>query len=498
MEENKKTCGARGLVIREPLIFETGSPGRTGANLPDAKGVDEADASKIYGDLYRDELVDFPEVSEAEAARHYNRLSALNFHVDAGLYPLGSCTMKYNPKCNEVWSMLPGFAFAHPYLRDEDMRGCLEMMYLLEEYLAEITGMDATTLQPAAGAHGEMTGLLLIAAYHQGKGDPKRKVVLVPDTAHGTNPASARLAGFDTREIKSDSNGMVAADTVRKECDETVAALMMTNPNTLGMFESEADEIAKVLHERGALLYCDGANLNAIMGITRPGDIGFDVIQLNLHKTMSTPHGGGGPGSGPVCVKKILEPYLPVPRILKNGDVYETSNDIPGSIGRVRSFFGNFGVMIKAFSYIRSMGPDGLKRASEMAVLNANYLKQRLRKTYNLPYDGQNMHEVVFDDRHLKDTGVTTMDIAKRLIDYGFHPPTVYFPLVVHGALMMEPTETETPETIDTFAETMETISREAQTDPALVKTAPHNTLLRRLDETQAARKPRLRWRRGD
>jgi len=479
--------------MNEPLIFEAGSPGRSGVSLPDP-GVEEATPSSLYGELARDGLSGFPEVGEAEVARHYHRLSALNFHIDAGFYPLGSCTMKYNPKCHEKWASLDGFALAHPYLPEDAAQGTLELMALLEQYLAEITGMDAVSLQPAAGAHGELTGLFLVASYHRSRGDSKRKVVLIPDTAHGTNPASSRLAGFDIKEIKSDSRGLVTVAAVEKACDDTCAALMMTNPNTLGLFESEIVEIAKVLHERGALLYCDGANLNALLGVARPGDMGIDVIQVNLHKTFSTPHGGGGPGSGPVCVKEILSPFLPVPRILRDGDAWKITEDLPDSIGRVRSFFGNFGVMIKAFAYIRSMGPDGLKRIAELAVLNANYLKQQLRKTYHLPYDGPSLHECVFDDQHLKETGVTTMDIAKRLIDYGFHPPTVYFPLVVHGALMIEPTETETPEAIDAFVKAMELISREAEREPEIVKTAPHNTLLRRLDETRAARRPKLRW----
>ena len=480
-------------MMREPAIFEIGAPGRTGASIPDP-GVERTNPEKIYGDLSRKELADFPEASEAEVVRHYHRLSSYNFHVDSGFYPLGSCTMKYNPKCNDKWSGLDGFAGSHPYLPTKAAQGALEMMALLEKYLAEITGMDAVTLQPAAGAHGEMTGLLLIAAYLRKRGDTRRKVVLVPDTAHGTNPASCKLAYFDIKEVKSEPTGRISVETIKKACDDTTAALMVTNPNTLGIFESEIVEIAKVLHERGALLYCDGANMNAIMGIARPGDMGIDVIQLNLHKTFSTPHGGGGPGSGPVCVKKILEPYLPVPRIERDGDCWKASDDYPETIGRVRSFFGNFGVMIKAFAYIRSMGPDGLKRASELAVLNANYLKARLRKTYNLPYDRPSMHECVFDDKHLKKTGIATMDIAKRLIDYGFHPPTVYFPLVVHGALMIEPTETETIETIDAFVEALELISKEAEETPDLVHTAPHNTVVRRMDETRAARQPKLRW----
>jgi len=497
MEENKKQPlpGTRGLVMREPVVFEIGAPDRSGASLSET-GVEEANPEKLYGALARKELGDFPEAGEAEIVRHYHRLSSFNFHVDGGFYPLGSCTMKYNPKCNEKWAALEGFAGAHPYMPDHAAQGALELMALLEKYLAEITGMDAVTLQPAAGAHGELTGLLLIAAYLRKRGDSKRKVVLIPDTAHGTNPASCKLAYFDVKEIKSESSGRISVETIKEACDDSTAALMVTNPNTIGIFESEIMEIGKVLHDRGALLYCDGANMNAIMGIARPGDMGIDVIQLNLHKTFSAPHGGGGPGSGPVCVKKILEPFLPIPRIVRGDKGWETTESNPETIGRVRSFYGNFGVMIKAFSYIRSMGPDGLKRAAELAVLNANYLKKKLRKTYNLPYDQPSMHECVFDDKHLKKTGVTTLDIAKRLIDYGFHPPTVYFPLVVHGALMMEPTETETPETIDAFVEALECISREAEQNPDIVHTAPHNTVVRRMDETRAARQPKLRWRR--
>lgn len=493
MANNKLITGAKGLAFREPLIFEIGSMGRSGVSLP-AVEVDETDPKEIFGDKYRPDVEGFPEVSEAEVVRHFVRLSHQNFNIDSGMYPLGSCTMKYNPKCHEKWATLPRFAEGHPYLPEDLMQGTLELMHELERYLAEICGMDAVTLQPAAGAHGELTGLMLIDAWHRSRGDNKRTTVLVPDTAHGTNPASSKLAGFEVKEIKSDPRGLVSAEEVKKFCDESTAALMMTNPNTLGIFESEIHKIAQILHERGALLYCDGANLNALMGIARPGDMGVDVIQINLHKTFSTPHGGGGPGSGPVAVKKILEPFLPEPRIEKRGNGYHLVENIPTSIGKVRSFFGNFGVMIKAYAYIRSMGAKGLKRASQLAVLNANYLRKKLSTTYHQPYNSPVMHECVFNDHNLKNTGVTTLDIAKRLIDYGFHPPTIYFPLVVHGALMIEPTETESPETLDAFVEVMEKIAEEARTNPEVVKSAPHNTMLRRLDETQAARKPILRW----
>lgn len=493
MSNNKYITGARGLVFREPLLFEIGSPGRSGASLPEA-GVADVDPSKHYGDMARADIPGFPQAAESEVVRHFVRLSQLNFCIDSGMYPLGSCTMKYNPKCHEKWAGLPGFADGHPYQPIELMQGALEMMNSLENYLAEICGMDAVTLQPAAGAHGELTGLMLIDAYHRSRGDNNRTTVLVPDSAHGTNPASSRLAGFEVKQVESDERGLISAEAIRKLCDESTAALMVTNPNTLGLFESEICDIAKALHERGALLYGDGANLNALLGKARPGDMGMDVIQINLHKTFATPHGGGGPGSGPVAIKKILEPFLPVPRIEKLGPKFVLTDDIPQSIGKIRSFFGNFGVMIKAYSYIRSMGPDGLARAAEMAVMNANYIRKKLSRTYHVPYDRPVMHECVLSDRGLKDTGVTTLDIAKRLIDYGFHPPTIYFPLVVHGSLMIEPTETETPETIDAFIEAMEKIAQEARTNPDIVKNAPQNTMLRRLDETQAARKPTLRW----
>ena len=493
MPENKYITGARGLVFREPLVFEIGSPGRSGASVPEA-GVADVDPSAHYGEMARADIPGFPEAAESEVVRHFVRLSLLNLNVDSGMYPLGSCTMKYNPKCNEKWAMLPGFAEGHPYQPVELMQGALEMMSSLENYLAEICGMDAVTLQPAAGAHGELTGLMLIDAYHRSRGDYNRTTVLVPDSAHGTNPASSRLAGFEVKQVESDARGLISAQAVERLCNETTAALMVTNPNTLGLFESEICDIAKALHERGALLYGDGANLNALLGKARPGDMGMDAIQINLHKTFSTPHGGGGPGSGPVAVNKILEPFLPIPRIEKRGDLFALIDDRPQSIGKMRSFFGNFGVMVKAYSYIRSMGAEGLRRAAELAVLNANYMRKKLSKTYYVPYDRPVMHECVFSDRNLKDTGVTTLDIAKRLIDYGFHPPTIYFPLVVHGALMIEPTETETPETIDAFIEAMEIIAEEARSNPDLVHSAPHNTLLRRLDETQAARKPVLRW----
>jgi len=440
-----------------------------------------------------------PEVSEPEVVRHYTRASIENFHVDQGMYPLGSCTMKYNPKVADAAAALPGLNDRHPYLPTWRLQGCLKVMHELERMLCEVGGFDRATLQPSAGAHGELCGLMLIRAFHQARGERRTKV-LMPDTAHGTNPASCTLNGFSTVPLQSSAEqGILYPAAVRKALEENgseVAGIMITNPNTLGLFESHIAEIAGMVHDAGGLVYMDGANLNALMGRFRPGDHGVDVMHYNLHKTFGTPHGGGGPGSGPVGVKAAIAPYLPVPTVEQAGDgSYFLDHDRPQSIGRMKSFYGNFGVLLRAYVYFIEMGARGLCQATDMAVLNANYLRVALREILHVPYPDTCMHEVVASDLLLKPFGVTTLDVAKRLMDYGFHPPTVYFPLVVHGALMIEPTETESPETLDCFIAAMQEIIRDAAEDPERVKSAPQNTLLHRLDETRAARKPVLRYR---
>ncbi|HEY2990547.1 MAG TPA: aminomethyl-transferring glycine dehydrogenase subunit GcvPB [Candidatus Binatia bacterium] len=471
-----------------PLIFESGSPGRSGFFWPEEKG-----PSGLPAELLRDEIAGFPEMGELEVLRHFTRLSHLNFSIETEFYPLGSCTMKYNPKVNEVVARLPGFSLLHPLAPPELIPGALELLFQLEGILAEISGMDYVTLQPAAGAQGELTGLMLIRACLAERGNPRRKVI-VPDTAHGTNPASSTLCGYEVIQVSSNKQGIIEPQTVEQVMDESVAALMITNPNTLGVFEKNIQAIADVVHKRGGLVYLDGANLNALMGIAKPGDMGVDVLHINLHKTFSTPHGGGGPGAGPVGVKAFLRDYLPVPRIHKNDGSYELRTNFSKTVGRVRSFFGNFGILVRAYTYIISLGSDGLEEASRMALLNANYVRKRLENTYSLASTEPSMHECVFTDRQQQKQGVSTLDIAKRLLDYGFHPPTIYFPLVVSGALMIEPTETETRETLDAFADAMLAIAREAREDSALVKTSPHTTPVGRLDEARAARKPVLRW----
>ncbi|MFO0685768.1 MAG: aminomethyl-transferring glycine dehydrogenase subunit GcvPB [Sandaracinus sp.] len=485
--------GATGLTFTEPLIFERGSSGRTGASLAPLD-VPAADPKALFGASFRDEPAHLPEVSEPEAFRHYVRLSQQNFAIDLGMYPLGSCTMKYNPKVNEWAARLPGFAHLHPYAPEHTIQGALELMWRLEAALAEIVGMDRCTLQPAAGAQGELTGLMMIRAYHEAQGRSPKKV-LIPVTAHGTNPASCALNGYTTVPFPSGEDGVVHPEHVAPLLDDDVAAIMMTNPNTVGLFEKNLPTLASMLHDKGALVYGDGANLNALMGRTRPGDLGVDVMQFNLHKTFTTPHGGGGPGCGPVAFKKALEPFMPGPVVEKTSEgTFRLDHERPKSIGRVRSFYGNFGMMVRAYAYIRELGPEGLADATSLAVLNANYLRARLGETWHVAYDKTCMHEVIINDRHLKETGVKTLDIAKRLLDYGFHAPTVYFPLVVPNAMLIEPTETETKETLDAFVDAMTAISNESKENPELVKTAPHHTRLRRLDETRAARKPVLRW----
>ncbi len=483
----------RGLIQDEPLIFEQGGEGRVGYSLPQWD-VEEVDVRKFIPEqLLRDSLDGFPQLSEVDVVRHFTRLSQWNFGVDSGLYPLGSCTMKYNPKVNEKVAEMNGFSDIHPYQPEELVQGILRLLYSLEAFLAEITGMDYVTLQPAAGAQGELTGLMMIKSALRARGE-KRKKVLVPDTAHGTNCSSSTIASFQMVEVKSNERGIIDPENLLKHMDEEVAAIMVTNPNTLGLFERNLQEISQIVHSKGGYVYCDGANLNALMGIVKLGDMGVDVVHINLHKTFSTPHGGGGPGAGPVAIKKELSPFLPVPVIEKDGEIYRLNYDRAKSIGKVKAFYGNFGVLLRAYAYILSMGAEGLRRASEMAVLNANYLMNRLKGYYHLPYEEDCMHECVFTDRYLERYHISTLDIAKRLIDYGFHPPTIYFPLVVKGALMVEPTETESRESIDQFIETMIQISKEAREDPQLLIQAPQRVKVRRLDEVLAARRPKLRW----
>ena len=475
------------------LIFELSKAGRKAYSLP-ACDVPEAD-EKIPEKFARKVDARLPEVFEVDVVRHFTRLSQLNYAVDLGFYPLGSCTMKYNPKVNESVSRLPGFLKLHPYQPEESVQGALKLIYDLERMLCEITGMDRATLQPAAGAHGEMTGLMIIKAALEHRGEGKRNKIIIPDSAHGTNPASASMVGFEVLEVKSDERGNVDVEDLKKLMSDEVAGIMLTNPNTLGLFEERITEIARIIHDAGGLLYYDGANLNANLGKARPGDMGFDVVHLNLHKTFSTPHGGGGPGSGPIAVKKELVPFLPIPVVERDGDRYYLDYDRPLSIGKVRSFYGNFNVMVKAYAYILTMGPEGLKEAAECAVLNANYLMKRLRDYFDLPFDRWCKHEfVISGNKQKKATGVTTLDMVKRLIDYGFHPPTVYFPLIVPEAMMVEPTETESLETLDAFAECMIKIAKEAEEAPEVVKDSPKTTPISRLDEVTAAKRPIVKW----
>jgi glycine dehydrogenase subunit 2 len=475
------------------LIFEKSSPGRKAYSLPPC----DVPADRSLDDLIpaahrRKQPAALPEVYEVDVIRHYTALSKRNFGVDDGFYPLGSCTMKYNPKVNEDVARLPGFARIHPYQPESTVQGALELMYRLQQDLAAITGMDEVSLQPAAGAHGEWTGLMMIRAYHESRGE-KRTKVLVPDSSHGTNPASAATAGFETVTIPSGADGLVDLEALRRAVGPDTAALMLTNPNTLGLFESQIREIAEIVHEAGGLLYYDGANSNAILGITRPGDMGFDVVHLNLHKTFSTPHGGGGPGAGPVGVKRILAPFLPVPVVVRDADgTYRLDADRPQSIGKVKAYYGNFGILVRAYAYILSYGPDGLRQVAENAVLNANYLLRKLAPHFAVPYDRICKHEFVLSGKPLKQYGIRTLDLAKRLLDYGYHPPTIYFPLNVEECIMIEPTETESKETLDAFADAMVRILEEAKENPELVKSAPHTTAVKRLDETTAARKPVL------
>jgi len=478
-------------MIRERLIFEISGKGKKGFVLPKLDVPEKEDLAEHIP--LRNEIKDFPEVSEVEVVRHFTRLSQTNYCIDKGIYPLGSCTMKYNPKLNERISQMEDFQSVHPYSDPEVCQGSLEVLKTSEEVFTEITGMDALSFQPSAGAQGELLGMMLIRACLEDRGDP-RKFVLIPDSAHGTNPSSAHVCGYKVKEIKSNEAGTIDLADLSQNMNEDVAAIMITNPNTLGIFENQIKEASEIVHSRGGLVYMDGANMNALMGICRPGDMGVDVIHLNLHKTFSTPHGGGGPGAGPVGVKNILEPYLPIPRIIKKQNQYFIDEDYPKSIGRVRSFYGNFLVVIKALAYILSLGPNGLREVSETAVLNSNYIRKSLEKEYHLKYKAPTLHECVFSDKYQKEYNISNIDIAKRLIDLGVHPPTMSFPLIVHGALMTEPTETESKADLDLFVGAMMQIAREAKENPDVLKSAPHDSYVRRLDETAAARDPKLRW----
>src|ERR1700676_519116 len=477
----------------EALVFEKSAPGKRAYKMPPLD-VPEVDAAALLGEAHRKKPGLLPELSEIEIIRHFTRLSTWNYAIDLGMYPLGSCTMKYNPRVNELVARIEGLAEAHPYRPDTLAQGILDIVDLLQRCLIEITGMDNITLQPAAGAHGEFTGILLVRAWHESQGNPRRKV-LIPDSAHGTNPATAAICGYQVENLKSNAQGGIDLAALARQVDEDTAALMLTNPSTLGVFENQIHKIADILHAKGALLYMDGANMNALVGKVRPGDFGVDVMHLNLHKTFSTPHGGGGPGPGPVAVKDILEPFVPTPVIVTKSDgALGFDYNRPDSVGRVRAFYGNFGMFVRALAYIMANGPDGLRQTTEDAVLNANYIRKGLEGAYDLPYNTPTMHEVVFSDKLQAKKGVRTMDIAKRLIDYGFHPYTTAFPLIVPGALMIEPTESESIEEMDLFVEAMKSIAEEVEEDPQTVLDAPHSTRVSRLDETAAARKPVLRW----
>lgn len=477
----------------EPTLFEISTPGRVGYSLPSTQTPAVKPNQVLAPKYLRAQKAKLPEVSEFDSVRHFTRLSQWNYSIDTEFYPLGSCTMKYNPRINEEVARLPGFALTHPYQEEEFMQGNLQLMYELQNYLCEIAGMDACTLQPAAGAHGEFTGLLMIRSYHEAKGNPRKKII-IPDSAHGTNPASAAICGYQVVTMKTDKDGILHPDALAALLDEEVACLMLTNPSTIGLFEKNVQTIANMLHDKGALLYCDGANMNALVGMARVGDMGVDCMHYNLHKTFTTPHGGGGPGSGPVVVKKCLEPFLPIPVVVKEGEKYHLETKRPQSIGRVRAFFGNFGMFVRAYTYIREMGREHLPFVAKLAVLNANYIRAKLKDVLPLAYEAPSMHEAIFCDKFLKGTDLKTLDIAKRLIDYGFHPPTVYFPLIVSGSIMIEPTETENKATLDAFVDAVKKIVTECTENPALLHEAPHDAKVKRLDETRAVLQPRLRF----
>lgn len=494
MEEERAAEHAALGAVDEPLVFERSRPGRRASTIP-ALDVPPAPAGAIPAALRRRAPPALPEVAEIELVRHYTRLSQRNFGIDLGFYPLGSCSMKYNPKVADEAAAMPGFRRLHPLQPEAQVQGALQLLVELEQALCAVTGMSAVTFQPAAGAHGELTGLLIMRAYHESRGERRRRVI-IPDSAHGTNPASVALAGFETAEVPSDARGLVDVEALRRLVADDVAGLMITNPNTLGLFEESIARIAEIIHSVGGLLYYDGANLNAILGRCRPGDMGFDIVHMNLHKTFATPHGGGGPGAGPLAVSESLTPFLPGPRPVLDEATGRYRWD-PGdgrSIGRVHTFWGNFGILVRASAYVRALGSDGLRRISERAVLNANYLASRLRATYDLAFPGQPMHEFVLSARRQKARGAKAMDIAKRLIDYGYHPPTVYFPLIVDEAMMVEPTETETPETLDAFADALIAIDAEIDADPEALKNAPVTAPIGRPDEARAARTLKARW----
>jgi glycine dehydrogenase subunit 2 len=476
----------------EPLIFEQSSPGRQGFSLPESD-VPALDVGEVIPDHWQRSALALPEVSELDVVRHFTRLSNRNYSIEHDFYPLGSCTMKYNPKVNDAAAGLPGFQFIHPHQPESTIQGALALIHGLSQLLMGITGYANCSLQPAAGAHGELCGVLMMRAHHVKQGNPRRKMI-IPDSAHGTNPATAAMCGYTAIEVPSSDQGTVDLDALASLLDEDVAGLMLTVPNTLGLFEQDIMEICRMAHEVGALVYCDGANMNALLGSVQPAALGLDVLHLNLHKTFTTPHGGGGPGAGATCVNKTLEPYLPVPLVKEEDGAFAWDYDRPDSIGRIHSFYGNFLNQVRAYTYIRTLGDEGIKRAGEYAVLNGNYLKERLRDAYALRYDRTCMHEVVFAGLKEKAEGVRTLDVAKRMIDYGFHPSTVYFPLIVPEALMIEPTETENKDTLDRFIDALLAIAEEAQTAPGKLKDAPVSAPVRRLDETTAARRPNLRW----
>lgn len=478
----------------EKLLFEKSKKGRKGYTLP------ELDVEQIPVNNYipvqflRKAKAKLPELSENEIVRHYIRLSHLNYNIDEGLYPLGSCTMKYNPKVNEKTASLSGFLDLHPCLEEKYAQGAIQLMYELGEYLKEITGLQGVSLQPSAGSQGEFTGILMMRAYHLDRGDTIRTKILIPDSAHGTNPASANMGGFQIVSVKSNTGGRIDIEDLKIKANDDVAGFMLTNPNTLGLFEKDVMEIQKIVHGCGGLMYMDGANLNALLGIVRPGDMNFDCIHINLHKTFATPHGGGGPGSGPVCVSERLMPFLPIPQITCVNNTYHLDIDRPKSIGKVHSFFGNFGIFVRAYTYIRMLGAEGLREVGENAIINANYLLSLLKENFEVPYNENCMHEFVLSGDKQKEIGVSTKDIAKRLLDYGFHAPTIYFPLIVHEAMLVEPTETETKESLDSFAEAMIAIAEETKNNPDIVLNAPHKTPVRRLDDALAARQLNIAW----
>jgi len=476
----------------EKLLKEYSSPGKIGVALSDEKT--KTPDELIPEELLRTKELDIPEVSEPEVVRHYTKMSSMNHHVDKDFYPLGSCTMKYNPKINDKLAGLPGFAEIHPEQPQKTVQGALQLMYELEGFLTEITGMEAVTLQPAAGSHGELTGTMLIQKYHQVKGNEK-KYILIPDSAHGTNPSSASSVDYEVRSVKSNQKGIIDVEDLKEKIDDDVAGMMITNPSTLGLFEEDIEEINALIHKHDGIVYMDGANLNALFGVAKPADMGFDIVHMNLHKTFSTPHGGGGPGSGPIGVVKELEPFLPVPRVVKEGDQYKLSSDFQQSIGRMLGYYGHFGVMVRAYVYISMLGAEGLKKVSRNAVLNANYVRKKLSRLYDVPFNRTCMHEFVASaQKHKKEYGVKALDIAKRLLDYGMHAPTVYFPLVVKEAMMIEPTETEAKANLDNFIEIMKKIDKEAQEDPEMLKNAPYDTPVRRLDELKANKELKIKW----